>query len=232
MAAFNEIFNSSDLTVWTVVFRLLLSLVLGGTIGIERELDKQPAGLRTHILISVGATLIMLVSISVPRTYSNFSSGDPARIAAQVVSGIGFLGAGAILRMGINIRGLTTAASIWIVAALGLAVGAGIYIASAVTTVLILFALVVLKKVEDRLFGKDDPRLLELIMKGENVESAQIRAIIEEYADKIYSTKVSQSVDSGEIKLQFYTDFKKNFDCDHLFAVLKQNRKVKKIRLK
>ena len=97
---------------------MVLAILLGGMIGLERELKGRTAGLRTHMLVCVGSTLFTLVSM-------NMSKGDPGRIAAQVVSGIGFLGAGAIIREGMNIRGLTTAASIWTTAAIGLALGAG-----------------------------------------------------------------------------------------------------------
>lgn len=105
-----------------IIIRLVLSSVLGGLIGIEREVNNRPAGLRTHVLVTVGSALIMLISID---GFSNLPNrlGDPARLAAQVVSGIGFLGAGTIMRTGNNINGLTTAASLWVSAGLGLAVG-------------------------------------------------------------------------------------------------------------
>ncbi|OGW01223.1 MAG: hypothetical protein A2889_00525 [Nitrospinae bacterium RIFCSPLOWO2_01_FULL_39_10] len=99
------------LTYHEIAIRLILSTILGGIIGIERERRNQPAGLRTHIILCVGSTLMMLVSIYVASEIGNPENSDPGRIAAQVVSGIGFLGAGAILRFGVSIKGLTTAAS-------------------------------------------------------------------------------------------------------------------------
>jgi putative Mg2+ transporter-C (MgtC) family protein len=126
--------------------RLGLALVLGGAVGAERELADQPAGLRTHILLAIGACLFTLVSAY------GFSNGvDPTRIAAQIVSGVGFLGAGAIIRQGISVRGVTTAASIWSTAALGVAVGAGQYILGIGATVLILATLVGLRVVRNLL---------------------------------------------------------------------------------
>lgn len=125
--------------------RLALAAVLGGAVGAERELADQPAGLRTHILLSVGACLFTLVSAY------GFVGADPTRIAAQVVSGIGFLGAGAILRQSLSIRGVTTAASIWSTAALGVAVGAGEYVIGVGGTVLILGTLTGLRAVRNRL---------------------------------------------------------------------------------
>ena len=102
---------SAEITWQTALIRILISFFIGSLIGIERETHNQPAGLRTHILISIGATIVMLISIYIPQTFTNFQNGDPGRIAAQVVSGIGFLGAGAILKFGADVKGLTTAAA-------------------------------------------------------------------------------------------------------------------------
>ena len=106
--------------------RLALAMLAGGLVGLEREIHRQTAGLRTHILISLGSCLLMMLSIWMPQSVG-LDKGDPGRIAAQVVSGIGFLGAGAFIKIGNNVKGLTTAASIWVVAAIGLAIGAGMY---------------------------------------------------------------------------------------------------------
>lgn len=119
----------------TIVVRLLLSALLGGAVGFEREAHNRAAGFRTHILVTIGSTLIMLVSTSMG------PNADPARLAAQVVSGIGFLGAGTILRTGNNIEGLTTAASLWVCSAIGLAMGSGFYLGGIIVTVIVLFFL-------------------------------------------------------------------------------------------
>ena len=125
-----------------VVLRLILSAVAGGIVGIEREANHSSAGLRTHILVTLGSTLIMLISMyGFQGLGSNSNGGEPARLAAQVVSGIGFLGAGTILRNGNNIRGLTTAASIWVCGGIGLAIGNGYYLGGIVTTIIVLFSL-------------------------------------------------------------------------------------------
>lgn len=136
-----------------MVVRLVLAAFLGGLIGIERETLNKSAGFRTHTLVSVGACLVMIVSISI---YIQFHpdglegrNGDPARIAAQVVNGIGFLGAGTIIRSGTGVKGLTTAATLWVVAGLGLAVGAGVYFPAIVTTIIVMVSLVYLTKIED-----------------------------------------------------------------------------------
>ena len=125
------------LTEFDMILRLCLSFIAGAIIGFERSSRRQAAGLRTHILIATGATLLMLLSIYLPQQFSSaHRAGDPGRIAAQVVSGIGFLGAGAIIRLGNNVRGLTTAASLWFVAAVGLAIGGGMFIITGIAEAL------------------------------------------------------------------------------------------------
>lgn len=128
-----------------VVFRLAAALFLGSIIGLERELNNRPAGFRTHILVCVGAALFTLVSIY------GIENSDPARIAAQIVSGIGFLGAGTIMREGTSIRGLTTAASLWSVAGVGMAIGAGFYLGAVATTVFMVIVLMFFNSLERRI---------------------------------------------------------------------------------
>jgi len=128
-----------QLTPWPqvdMVLRLLIATVLGGLIGYERELAEKPAGLRTNLLVCLGAALFTVAGI-----YGFGSQGDPSRVAAGIVAGIGFLGAGTILRGDGAVHGITTAATIWAVAAIGLAVGAGLYLVAVVTTGIMLIAL-------------------------------------------------------------------------------------------
>ncbi len=148
-----DIYNniiSPDVNLIGAIAKLVLSLVLGAVIGIERRRKGQIAGLRTFALISMGATLAMLISIYIPQEYMGLKNGDPGRIAAQVVSGVGFLGAGAIIQMKGSVRGLTTAAGIWMTACIGLAVGAGMYLISIIATLLIIFILVNIERIEQR----------------------------------------------------------------------------------
>jgi len=142
--------NNPDVTVAGAIVKLVLSLTLGAIIGLERRRKGQIAGLRTFALISMGATLAMLISIYIPQEYLGLKNGDPGRIAAQVVSGVGFLGAGAIIQMKGSVRGLTTAAGIWMAACIGLAVGAGMYLISIIATLLIIFILVNIERIEMR----------------------------------------------------------------------------------
>ncbi|MDD5465243.1 MAG: MgtC/SapB family protein [Candidatus Omnitrophica bacterium] len=134
-----------------MVTRLLLTLTLSGLIGLERQVHRRDAGLRTHILVALGSCLIMLTSIYVFDIYKDTASLDPARIAAGVITGIGFLGAGAIIREPERIRGLTTAASLWVVAGIGLAVGIGFNKVAIYTTILVLIVLHFLRYVEGSL---------------------------------------------------------------------------------
>ncbi|MEW5757865.1 MAG: MgtC/SapB family protein [Candidatus Omnitrophota bacterium] len=139
------------LTDQQIIVRLIVSVILSGLIGFERELHKRTAGLRTHMLVCVGSTLIMLTSLYVFDIYNATVPLDPTRIAAGVVTGIGFLGAGAILRSREGaVQGLTTAASIWVVSGLGLAIGCGFYTASFTTCVLVLFILHILRYLEPK----------------------------------------------------------------------------------
>ncbi len=141
-----------EISYFDLTLRLMLSLLLGGVIGLEREWNNHAAGFRTHILVSLGSTAIMLLSIYGFSAFVHEENVriDPARLAAQVISGIGFLGAGAILRNGLTVSGLTTAASIWVVAAIGLSIGAGFYYGSILCTILVFLSLLVLNKWEKR----------------------------------------------------------------------------------
>jgi putative Mg2+ transporter-C (MgtC) family protein len=171
------------------LFRLALAAVLGGAIGVERELRLREAGLRTHLLVAVGSALFTIVSAY--GFHDFLTSGqsvvraDPTRIAAQIVTGIGFLGAGAIIRQGLSIRGLTTAATLWVVAAVGLAAGAGYYSGAVITTALVLFALYPLRILAYRIvrrFRPEDGVLLVELPLGQSpgsvideVERARVR---------------------------------------------------------
>lgn len=141
------------MSVYEIIFKLALAGILGGLIGLERESLNRPAGLRTYTLVTVGSALAMIVSLDMYFQYYQTVNADPGRIAAQVISGIGFLGAGTIMREGATVRGLTTAAGLWVVACIGLAVGAGLYIPAIVTTILILFILICFVEFEERFTG-------------------------------------------------------------------------------
>jgi len=164
-----------------IILRLFLSALLGSVIGFERERLDWAAGLCTHMLVCVGATLFMLVSaFGFADVLSNRNVIlDPSRIAAQVVSGIGFLGAGTIIFRREVIRGLTTAASLWAVAAIGLSVGGGLYSAAISTTVLVLVILFGLKPIERRLFASRRPQVIILVANRQEINIREIESAVE-----------------------------------------------------
>jgi len=142
------------ITPFEMLLRMGISVVLGATVGYERERTEHPAGLRTHLLVSLAAATFMLVSTQFVYfqhyTKEDLVAVDTSRIAASVVTGVGFLGAGAILRTGLSIQGLTTAASLWLVAAVGLAAGGGMFVEAVIATGITLFSLVILRRVEGK----------------------------------------------------------------------------------
>lgn len=148
------------------MFRLLLSMVLGMVVGAERKRKGQIAGIRTFALISMGACLAMLLSIYVPQVYLGLKNGDPGRIAAQVITGIGFLGGGAMIHMKGAVRGLTTAAGIWMTAIIGMAVGIGMYLISIGATLLILLTLVTFEHYEKRRKLGQESKVMSLTVDG------------------------------------------------------------------
>jgi putative Mg2+ transporter-C (MgtC) family protein len=144
------------MTIGEIVLRLFIAALLGGVVGIERENKKRAAGLRTHVLVSLGSALVMITAEYLFDQYYGLVSLDPARLGAQVISGIGFLGAGTIIKQGVSVKGLTTAASLWTVACIGLATGAGFYVAAILTAAIVTITLVLLSKFEKVLAGKDN----------------------------------------------------------------------------
>lgn len=169
------------------VVKMVLAVIFSGVIGYEREHSHRPAGFRTHILVAVGATLVMMTSKFVLQEYQGITSFDPTRLGAQVISGIGFLGAGTILREGFSVKGLTTAASLWAVSCIGLAVGAGYYIGAFVTTLVIYITLNTLK----RFVAKSNPSR-NIYIEADNLtrQAADIGAIVKRYGGNLHTLEV------------------------------------------
>lgn len=165
--------NSLEVNMTNSIIRLILSMILGMIIGAERKRKGQTAGIRTFSLISMGACLAMLLSIYVPQEYMGLKNGDPGRIAAQVITGIGFLGGGAMIQMRGTVRGLTTAAGIWMTAIIGMAVGIGMYLCSFAATLLVLLTLVVFEEYGKRRKIGQDSKVISLTVDGilENIDS-------------------------------------------------------------
>lgn len=154
-----------ELTIKEIIVRLILALIIGGLIGYEREMKNRAAGFRTHILVCLGATVVSLIQIDIGNkviemikineTLSEVIKIDYGRLGAQVITGVGFIGAGTIIHTKRNIRGLTTAATLWIVACLGLSIGMGEYFISIFATIIIFITLVFLKRIEDKFIAKN-----------------------------------------------------------------------------
>ncbi len=171
--------TSATLGDWDVIGRLAVAAGLGAAVGIEREIREREAGIRTHLLVSLGACLFTIVGAY---GFSDFGSRvDPTRIAAQVVTGIGFLGAGAIIREGISVRGLTTAASLWIVAAIGMAAGAGYYWPAVAGTALTVFALWPLRALAYHTIERIRPAERRLVV--ELRQGASVKQLLDTFAD-------------------------------------------------
>lgn len=158
--------SSLELNLTNSFFRLVLSMALGIVVGAERKRKGQIAGIRTFSLISMGACLAMLLSIYVPQAYYGLKNGDPGRIAAQVITGIGFLGGGAMIHMKGAVRGLTTAAGIWMTAIIGMAVGIGMYVCSLLATALVLLTLICFEQYEKRRKLGQESKVIGLTVKG------------------------------------------------------------------
>lgn len=161
-----ESINSLEVNFLNSIFRLVLSMALGMAVGAERKRKGQIAGIRTFALISMGACLAMLLSIYVPQVYLGLKNGDPGRIAAQVITGIGFIGGGAMIHMKGAVRGLTTAAGIWMTAIIGMAVGIGMYMISIGATILILMTLVTFEQYEKRRKLGQESKVISLRVDG------------------------------------------------------------------
>ena len=221
MYNFWEAINSVELTSTTAIVRIALSLVLGSLVGIERKRKGQTAGLRTFSLISMGACIAMMLSIYVCQETVGLLRGDPSRIAAQVISGIGFLGAGTIIQMKGSVRGLTTAAGIWIIATRGMAVGCGLYMIAIVATLLVLFILTLLEQLEHRINVGNEARTIRLKVKGIVKSIAPYRDVLERFGIHLSKVYVEYDYESEQTRLNLlilireHSDFIDVFDALH-----------------
>ena len=221
--------SSTDLTWQVILFRMCFSMIAGALIGIERERSSNPAGLRTHILITTASTALMLLSIYIPA--HSHSTGDSGRIAAQVVSGIGFLGAGAIMRFGTNVQGLTTAASIWSVAALGLVIGSGMYFGGLVLLVIMLFTLFILNKLEKKSFRQYALKVLRLWLDSGDIRVRDIISALKEFNVFVKSIDFSQELENDTTQLKFYLKLPNDLDLEAMIARLTELEHVRKIKM-
>lgn len=220
----------------SVLVKLLCSALAGGLIGFEREKHGRPAGLRTHLLVAVGACLMMVVSEAFYLKYGGMGETssvrvDPARIAAQIVTGIGFLGAGVILKEGFTIRGLTTAASLWLVAGLGMTFGVGLFFPGAMGTAIALFSLVFLKKVEP-IMKKDRYLYLEVIADDREGLYGDLEEVFRKRRLRIAELECNLDIDRGEIRFRFVVTQQKKRIGHELVQIISALEGVKQISFK
>jgi putative Mg2+ transporter-C (MgtC) family protein len=197
-----------EISIGEVAARLVIAAALTGAVGLEREFRERAAGLRTHIMVGVGSALFTLVSAygfnAFLQSGANVVRADPSRIAAQIVTGIGFLGAGAILRQGLSIRGLTTAAGLWVAAAIGMAVGAGYYSAALLGTGVVLVSLGPLRAAEGFLVARRRRReagTLEIDLRSEQ-PLAPVLAVLEERRARVSRIQLEEEETGRELRIE------------------------------
>ena len=229
--------NFTNSIQFEMLVRLALAALLGGIVGMERGSGDRPAGFRTHILVCAGSALLMLVSMygfdgfdKVPYKYPDHR--DSARIAAQVVSGIGFLGAGTILHEGITIRGLTTAASLWMISAIGLATGAGMYFISIASTLITFITLTTFHTIEKRYAAnnsKSDRKYLRVTAADNPGTIPNITSFLESNGIKVKTINVSNRPLKKQVELELYLKINRETDLGYIMGGLQQIEGVKSL---
>lgn len=227
----NDILANTQITASTAVARLIISFMLGAIIGVERQFRRRDAGMRTFTLICMGSTVAMLISIWIPQTYPDFLNGDPGRIAAQVLTGIGFLGAGAIIQSHGSVHGLTTAACIWVMAVIGLAVGAGMYWAASISTVSTLIVLISLERLERRMFLDGVNKILTINCSTSTPDLHGIREILKARNIFIVSLSYEHNYEKDESVITYKVNVKSKSSYSELFAEIRKLGYISQIRL-
>lgn len=210
-----------------ILKRLLIASLLGALIGIERERKHRAAGLRTHIIVSVATCLIMLVSIDGFRAFYGDETWDATRFAGQAISGIGLLGAGTILQKKDMIKGLTTAATLWLCAANGLAVGIGYYKGAVFATIICLITLINLKFLTDFLNKKETISYL-MTFDNNKFERKEFKAVCEEEAIEIRSLNLEEEKNDDISTIVCTLAYPKNYNIDNLLEILKEELNLSK----
>jgi len=187
----------------TVILRFVLTALLTGIAGANRRRTAHPAGMRTHMIIGLGSCLLMIVSIDAARLFPNYT-GDPSRIAAQVVTGIGFLGAGTIIRLGFSVRGLTTAASVWMCAGVGLALGMGNYYSAIIASLMLYFVLSVVDRLEARMLSKNQFCKLHVSVADSTQNFDAILKILNDYSLEPDHFNISRDLKNNKGSVTIY----------------------------
>jgi len=215
-----------------IILRVLIGAGLGAVVGLERERQDQPAGLRTHMILVIGATLAMVLSVNLGYLFARPGTpADPARLAAQVISGIGFLGAGAILRYGSTVKGLTTATSLWTMAIVGLTVGAGYYLVGVITTGLMLVVLTLLNIIEKRFVRTSVTRYLLIDANFHKGLVKSIRHIVEEFSDNVASFTLQKNIKNKRLRIQIVARIPRGQTLEELVEALSDIEGVRNLKV-
>lgn len=215
-----------------IILRVLVGAALGAVVGYERERQDQPAGLRTHMILVIGATLAMVLSVNLGYLFARPGTpADPARLAAQVISGIGFLGAGAILRYGFTVKGLTTATSLWTMAIVGMAVGAGYYLIGVVTTALMLVVLALLNIIENRFVRTSVSRFISIEANYTKGLVRSIRHNVQELADELVSFTIQKHIKNKRLRIQVVARIPRDQTLEELVEMLSDIDGVRNLKV-
>lgn len=217
----------TEIPLLEIFLRLAAALVAGGIIGYERERDSQPAGLRTHMILALGAALVMILSVNIGIKFGS----DPARLAAQVVSGIGFLGAGAILRFGFNVKGLTTASTLWTTAMVGMAIGYGYYLVSLFAVVITIIVLTLVERFEKKFVRVNVIRTVVVDVHEREGILREVRKTISKMADALFAFSVQKSVKNKHMRLEIVARFNRNEKLEDMLEVISSIEGVKGIKI-
>lgn len=213
-----------------VILKLLMAMVIGGIVGYERENLSRPAGIRTHAIVCIGAALIQMVSLDFG-LMSGALTYDPFRLGAQVISGIGFLGAGTIIKEGPSVKGLTTAASIWTVACIGLSIGSGLYFEAAIAALFLMIALRALKILENRLVKNKNAMVLEVLTANIGRNISRITCILDEKQVEVLAMSTDY-LDREMVKIDFLMESKKGIPISEILAELSDIAGIKDVKYK
>ena len=216
------------LTEGAIVVRILISLAFGAILGLDRGLKSRPAGLRTYILVCVGSCIVMMTNQYV---YQVFDTGDPVRMAAQVVSGIGFLGAGAIIKTKSSVRGVTTAAGIWVAAGIGLAVGIGLYAIAFIAMILILLTLIILDYYEHRFKFEWESNVIRMRLPIILDSIDEYRTFFKKNGIRLHEWYLNYNYTETTTTIDFVVQMRGNSDIARIFALLSTIRPTTNISL-
>jgi putative Mg2+ transporter-C (MgtC) family protein len=215
-----------------IILRILVGAALGAVIGYERERHDQPAGLRTHMILVIGATLAMILSVNLGFLFARPGTpADPARLAAQVISGIGFLGAGAILRYGFTVKGLTTATSLWTMAIVGMAVGAGYYLVGVFTTALMLIVLTLINILENKFVRTAVSRFLTIEADYHKGTVKDIRKTVLDFSDTLASFNIQKNMKSKRLRIQIVAKVSRDQELEELIEALSDVNGVRNLKV-